>query len=150
MREGIAASRAIGAAVTLPSSLASLAQAYGQIGKVEQALDLIDEGLGLVEENEERCWEAELHRLRGELVLTKEEQAEAEVCFQLALHVARRQRARSWELRAATSLARLWQRQGKKTEAGTLLAGIYNWFGEGFDTADLVEARALLEALGCA
>ena len=148
MCEGIAASRAIGAAVTLPSSLASLAQAYGQAGKVEQALDLIDEGLGLVEENEERCWEAELHRLRGELVLTKEEQAEAEVCFQLALHVARRQRARSWELRAATSLARLWQRQGKKAEARTLLEGAYNWFGEGFDTADLVEARALLEALG--
>jgi predicted ATPase len=150
MCEGIAALRAIGAAVTLPSSLASLAQAYGQVGKIEQALDLLDEALGLVDENGERCWEAELHRLKGELVLRREEQAEAEVCFQLALHIARRQHARLWELRAATSLGRLWQRQGKKAEARALLDDIYSWFKEGFDTADLREARALLEAIGSA
>jgi predicted ATPase len=148
MCEGIAALRAIGAAVTLPSSLASLAKAYGQVGEIGIALDLFDEALGLVEENGERCWEAELHRLEGELLLMKEEEeAEAEACFQRALDVARRQRARSWELRAATSLSRLWHRQGKRAEARALLQGIYGWFSEGFGTADLVEARALLDAL---
>jgi predicted ATPase len=147
MCEGIAALRAIGAAVTLPSSLASLAGAYGQVGEIGKALDLLDEALGLVDENGERCWEAELHRLEGELLLMKEEQAEAEVCFQRALDVARRQRARSWELRAATSLSRLWHRQGKRAEARALLQGIYGWFSEGFGTADLVEAKALLDAL---
>jgi predicted ATPase len=147
MCEGIAASQAIGAAVTMPSSLASLAQAYGQVGEIGKALDLLDEALGLVDKNGERCWEAELHRLKGELMLRKEEQAGAEACFQLALDVARHQRARSWELRAATSLSRLWHRQDRRAKARALLQDIYGWFSEGFGTADLVEARALLDAL---
>jgi predicted ATPase len=145
--EGIAALRATGAAMTLPSSLALLAKAYAQVDKTEKALDLIDEGLRLVEENEERCWEPELYRLRGELMLRKEDQTEAEACFQLALGIARRQRARSWELRVAMSLSRLWFRQDKRPEARALLQGIYGWFSEGFGTADLVEARALLDLL---
>jgi predicted ATPase len=147
MCKGIAALQAIGTAVTLPSSLASLAEAYGQLGKVGEGLDLLDEALGLMDENSERCWEAELHRLRGELMLSNEEQAGAEACFQRALDVARSQCARSWELRAATSLSRLWHRQGKGAEARALLQGIYDWFSEGFGTADLVEARATLDAL---
>jgi predicted ATPase len=97
----------------------------------------------------ERWFEAELHRLKGDLLLalSMDHQAEAEVCFQQALDVARHQQARSWELRAAMSLSRLWQRQGKRAEAHELLAPIYGWFTEGFDTADLQEAKVLLEAL---
>jgi predicted ATPase len=133
--------------VTLPSSLASLAQAYGQVGEIGKALDLLDEALGLVDENRERCWEAELYRLKGELLLAKGEESQAEACFQHALDVARRQRARSWELRAATSLSRLWHRQGRRTEARKFLQEIYDWFSEGFDTPDLKEASALLDAL---
>jgi predicted ATPase len=102
-----------------------------------------------VEQYDERWWEAEIHRLRGVLLLrqTGTPQAEAEACFQRALDVARRQEAKSLELRAAMSLARLWQQQGKRAEAHELLAPIYSWFTEGFDTADLQEAKALLAAL---
>ena len=98
----------------------------------------------------ERWYEAERHRLKGDLLLavSAEHQAEAETCFQQALDVARHQQAKSWELRAAMSLARLWQRQGKRAEAHELLAPIYGWFTEGFDTADLQDAKALLDALG--
>jgi predicted ATPase len=98
----------------------------------------------------ERHTEAEMHRLHGELLLrhaVPEAQA-AEACFQRALDMARRQQAKWWELRAAMSLARLWQRQGKDSAARELLAPIYGWFTEGFDTADLQEAKALLAALG--
>ena len=96
-----------------------------------------------------RLWEAETYRLRGELLLqqTVTQADEAAGCFEQALAVARRQQARSWELRAAMSLARLWQQQGKCAEARELLAAIYGWFTEGFDTADLQEARALLQKL---
>jgi predicted ATPase len=97
-----------------------------------------------------RWWEAELHRLRGELLLQHSVASpeEAETCFQQALDVARRQEAKSLELRAAMSLARLWHQQGKRAEAKALLAPIYGWFTEGFDTADLQEAKALMEELG--
>jgi adenylate cyclase len=148
MHAGIAAWRATGAAVTLPGSLASLAQACGQAGKVGEAGSLLDEALYLVNENGERCWEAELYRLKGELLLLRgEKEAQAEACFQRAIDVARRQRARSWELRAATSLARLWQGQHRKEEACVLLQGVYDCFSEGFDTVDLEDAGALLDAL---
>ena len=98
-----------------------------------------------MEQHEERYWEAEIYRLRGVLLLrqTGTSQAEAETWLQQALDVARRQQAKSLELRAAMSLARLWQRQGKRGEARELLAPIYNWFTEGFDTADLQEAKAI-------
>ena len=107
------------------------------------------EALAIVDKTGE-CWcEAELYRLQGILLLTRsgEPYAEAETCLQQALALARRQQAKSWELRAAMSLSRLWQRQGKRAEAYELLAPIYGWFTEGFDTADLQEARVLLEEL---
>jgi predicted ATPase len=120
-------------------------------------LAALDEALTLVEQTEERYYEAELYRQRGELLLRhaaqshtaqdSQEQHDAEACFQHALAVARRQEAKSLELRAATSLARLWQCQGKHAEARELLASVYGWFTEGFDTADLQEAQALLDAL---
>jgi predicted ATPase len=103
-----------------------------------------------VEQHEERVWEAEICRLRGILLLrqTGTSQAEAEAWLQRALDVARHQQAKSWELRAAMSLSRLWQQQGKAAEAHALLAPVYGWFSEGFDTADLKDAKALLEVLG--
>jgi hypothetical protein len=104
----------------------------------------------LVEQHEERLWEAEVHRLRGVLLLrqTGTPQEKAEACFLQAMDVARRQQAKSLELRAAMSLARLWQQRGKRAEARELLAPVYGWFTEGFDTADLQEAKALLTELG--
>src|SRR5262249_43154198 len=105
--------------------------------------------LAAVDDTEECWWEAELHRLRGELLLrhTRGQSEEAEACFQEALGVACRQQAKSLELRAAMSLSRLWQQQSKRAAAYELLTPIYGWFTEGFDTADLQEAKALLEAL---
>jgi predicted ATPase len=98
----------------------------------------------------ERVWEPELYRLKGELLLqlSSDNQAEADTCFRHALEIARTQQAKSFELRAVTSLARLWQQQGKRQEAHDLLAPVYHWFTEGFDTADLQDAKALLDALG--
>ena len=105
--------------------------------------------LVLVERTEERFYEAELHRLQGELLLQQspDQQSDAEASFHKALDVSRRQEAKSLELRAAMSLARLWQHQGKKQEAHELLAPIYDWFTEGFDTQDLKDAKALLTDL---
>jgi tetratricopeptide (TPR) repeat protein len=132
-----------------PSALAQLAEAYGQSGRVEEGLSLLAEARAAVEHTGARFWEAEVQRLTGELLLRQavpdEEQADA--CFQQALDIACRQQAKSLELRAATSRARLWQRQGKHTEAREILVEVYGWFTEGFDTADLQEAKALLEAL---
>ena len=107
------------------------------------------EALPLVDTTGERWYEAGLYRLKGELLLQQhsDNDTEAGNCFQKALDIARNQQAKSFELRAATSLARLWQRQGKRQEAHDLLASVYNWFTEGFDTADLQEAKALLDAL---
>jgi adenylate cyclase len=112
---------------------------------------VLAEALALVDNTSERWYEAELYRLKGELLLgqagTQHRMDEAEGCFLRALGIASRQRARSWELRTAMSLSRLWQQQGKQADAYQMLAKIYSWFSEGFDTADLQEARALLEAL---
>ena len=110
---------------------------------------MLADALGLVEQTGERLWEAELHRLQGELLLalSMEHHMAATACFQRAIAMARHQQAKSLELRAAMSLTRLWQRQGKRDEAHELLASVYGWFTEGFDTADLQEAKALLEAL---
>jgi predicted ATPase len=128
--------------------LALLAEVSAQVGQIAAGLEALGEALAILDQSEARLWEAELHRLRGELLLrqTVAPVEEAEVCFQQALAVARRQQAKSWELRAAMSLARLWQQQGKRVEARELLAPIYGWFTEGFDTADLREGQALLEA----
>ena len=116
---------------------------------MEEGLRLINEGLTMSEETGERCYDAELHRLRGELFLkqTTFDEPQAEACFHQALSVAQSQQAKSWELRAATSLARLWQQKGKTAEAHDLLAPVYHWFTEGFDTADLKDAKSLLSEL---
>jgi adenylate cyclase len=110
----------------------------------------VDEALAVACSTGERYYEAELHRLRGELLLAQgigTAVAEAEICFERAIEVARRQSARSLELRATMSLSRAWQTQGKKLQAHTMLAEVYGWFTEGFDTVDLGKAKALLEEL---
>ena len=115
----------------------------------EEGLHVLTEALVVVDSTGERRDEAELYRIKGELLLRQAvpDVHQAAACFQQALAIARRQQAKSWELRAAMSLARLWQRQGKRAEARHLLAEIYGWFTEGFDTADLQDARALLNTL---
>jgi predicted ATPase len=154
MREGIAASQSIGVRLGLSGTLGSLAEAQAKAGQPEEGLATLAEALALVEETDERHWEAELYRLRAELLLMQGDDAEAEAslhqaenCFQHAVEVARRQQAKSWELRATVSLCRLWQEQGRMDKARQRLAEIYGWFTEGFDTPDLQEAKALLEEL---
>ena len=146
MRQGLAARRARGAGITLAEYSARLGEAYGRIGQAEAGLRLLDEALAVVDKGD-RWYEAELHRLKGELLLRQAvpDAPQAETCFQQALAVAGRQQARSWELRAAMSLSRLWHQQDKRAEARELLAPIYRWFTEGFDTPDLQEAKTLLE-----
>ena len=129
--------------------LALLAEAHGTLGEPEAGLAVLTEALTHVETTGERWYEPELYRLKGALLLqqSSDNQAEAESCFHKAMAIAQNQRAKSFELRAATSLARLWQQQGKRQEAHDLLAPAYHWFTEGFDTADLKDAKALLDAL---
>jgi predicted ATPase len=150
MHEGMAACQTTGAEGDRPYCLALVAEAYGRGKRYDEGLAMLEEALALVDQSEERYWEAEIHRLKGELLLAQsaEHQVEAEACVHTALDVAHRQQAKSLELRAAMSLGRLWQQQGKRAEAHALLAPIYGWFTEGFDTADLQEAKALLEELG--
>jgi predicted ATPase len=149
VRQGIAAWRATGAALAVPYLCTLLADVTTHLGHTEDGLQALAEAHSLVEQQEERWWQAEIARLRGVLLLRQSEttQAEAEAWLQRALDVARHQEAKSLELRAAMSLSRLWQQQGKQAEARALLAPVYGWFTEGFDTADLQEAKALLEAL---
>jgi predicted ATPase len=148
-RQGIAALRATGAALLVPYFCTLLAEVSAHLGHREDGLQALAEAHTLVEQQEERWWEAEIHRLRGVLLLRQPgtPQAEAETWLQRALDVARRQEAKSLELRAAMSLSRLWQQQGKQAEARELLASVYGWFTEGFDTVDLQEAKTLLEEL---
>ncbi len=131
------------------SSIGFAAEAYGKAGQPEEGLSIVAEALDRARKSGLRYYEAGLHRIKGELLLTQAvpDEEEAEGCFQKALEVARSQSAKSLELRAAMSLSRLWQRQGKQKEARQLLTDIYGWFTEGFDTADLREAKALLEEL---
>jgi len=147
--QGLAAYRTTGTEFFRPYFLALLAEAQRKVKRAEEGCRVLAEALTLVHTTGERYWEAELHRLRGELLLLQAlpEAQQAAACFQQALDVARSQQAKSLELRAAMSLARLWQQQGKRAAAYALLAPIYGWFTEGFDTADLQEAKALLEAL---
>jgi predicted ATPase len=149
LTQGLTAWRATGAEVARPYFLALLAEAHGSIGEPEAGLTMLTEALALVDTTGERWYESEIHRLKGALLLQQslDNQAEAENCFQQAIAIAQNQQAKSLELRTATSLARLWQQQGKRQEAHDLLAPVYGWFTEGFDTADLQEAKALLEAL---
>jgi predicted ATPase len=147
MREGMTAGQTIGVRFDLPGSLCTLAEALAKAGQPEQGLVTLAEAFALVEETDGRYWEAELHRLRAELLLMQGDEAEAEASVRKAVEVARRQSAKSWELRATTSLCRLWQAQGRVDEARQMLAEIYGWFTEGFETRDLQEAKALLEEL---
>lgn len=151
MHQGLAALRATGTEVNRTYYLSLLAEAYGQRGWTDEGLRVVAEALAGVQRGRERWWEAELQRLRGELLLGQEgarqQVAEAEQCFQQSLALARNQQAKALELRAAMSLSRLWQAYGKRAMAHELLAEIYGWFTEGFDTADLREAKALLEEL---
>jgi predicted ATPase len=147
LREGIDAYRATGLEIESSQWLALLAEACGKAGRIAEALDIIREALADVERTGIRYREAELNRLEGELRIGRDEER-LEMCFQRAIAIARAQQAKSFELRAALSLARLWRDQGKRDEACNLLAPLYGWFAEGFDTADLKKAKALLEELG--
>jgi predicted ATPase len=159
LHQGQQAYQDTGAAYERPYLLALQAELCRHSGDVPAALQALTAACAVVEHTGERRWEAELYRLQGECLLgwqdphhptagpwAKAEDAEA--CFHQALRIARCQQAKSFELRAAISLSRLWRQQGKQTEARALLAPVYDWFTEGFDTADLREARELLEALG--
>jgi predicted ATPase len=162
--QGLAAYRATGAELGRSHHLSLLVEAYTKAGRIEEASTVLAEALAEMQKSGERRWEVELYRLKGELLLqssglsswchdanpqslTSNLQAEAEACFHRAIDIARCQSAKVLELRATMSLSRLWQRQGKTAEARKLLAEVYGWFTEGFDTADLREARALLEEL---
>jgi predicted ATPase len=149
IKQGLSALRALGVGFGRLYYLALLAEVYGTLGQPEAGLTALTEALTLVDTTGERWYEAELHRLKGGLLLqlSADNQAEAGNCFHHALDIARDQQAKSFELRTATSLARLWQQQGKRQEAYDLLAPIYGWFTEGFDTVDLQDAKALLDAL---
>jgi DNA-binding SARP family transcriptional activator/predicted ATPase len=147
MHRGVATWHTLGLRIQHTQLLAMLTEAYGKTGRAEEGLKLLPEALEAVEKTNERYYEAELHRLKGELLLMQGVETKAEASFHQAIETARRQQAKSWELRAATSLSRLWQRQSKREEAQQMLAEIYNWFTEGFDTPDLKEAKALLEEL---
>jgi DNA-binding SARP family transcriptional activator/predicted ATPase len=147
LRQGLAAWETMRTRYRRPTFLAWLAEAYGKAGRAGEGLSVLDEALAQVEETDERCYEAELRRLKGELLLMQGHEAEAEASFHNAIEVARRQQAKSWELRATVSLCRLWQRQVKIDQARQMLAEVYGWFTEGFDTPDLKEAKALLEEL---
>jgi predicted ATPase len=124
-----------------------LTDAHLQAGRVERAQGVLDEAFEAVQRTGERMIEAELHRLQGEILLARGDEGEAEACFRQAIAVARGQQARSWELRATTSLARLLCQQGRREEGHARLADIYGWFTEGFDTPDLREARTVTDAL---
>jgi predicted ATPase len=148
MRQGLTTILATGLELSRPLWLVLLAEVAGHVGQVEEGLGLVAEALTAFEASGRGDMRAEAHRLQGELRqrLLPSDVLHAEACFRQALDIARRQQAKSWELRAAMSLSRLWQQQGKRDEARELLAPIYGWFTEGFDTADLQEAKALLAA----
>ena len=152
LRQGLTAYQDTGALLEQSVALTLLAEAHGKAGQAAAGSAVLTEAFGMVAQNGDRSFEAELYRLKGELQQQMQSRMPSpvstpEACFLQALDVARRQRARSLELRAATGLSRLWQRQGKQETARQLLAEIYGWFTEGFDTPDLQDARDLLEAL---
>ncbi len=148
---GINAHRSTGAIIYVPMYLSHLMRAYVEVGQFDDAWRCIEEAMRAVEKTKERLWEAEIHRIAGEIALKSPElrpaPEKAEAYFEKALAVARSQQAKSWELRAAMSLARLWRGQGKPQQGRELLAPVYGWFKEGFDTHDLKEAKALLSEL---
>ena len=146
---GITAWRSTGATMWMPLYLSYLARAHAELGQFDDAWRCIGEAMTAIETTKESWCEAEVNRIAGEIALQspKPDAAKAEAYFERALAVARQQQAKSWELRAAMSLARLWRDQGKLQQARELLAPVYGWFTEGFDTRDLKEAKALLDQL---
>ena len=146
---GLSANRSMGMTYLQPFFLSLMAVAHTALGQSSEASRCIDEAMTIIKKSEERWYEAEVNRIAGEIALMAPEPdaAKAQECFEQALAIARAQQAKSWELRAATSLARLWRDQGKREEARELLAPVYGWFTEGFDTLDLKEAKALLDEL---
>ena len=146
INSGIAAWRSIGSKLWMPNYLSYLGRAYAEIDQLNDAWRCIGEAMIAVETTKERLWKAEIHRMAGEIARTVDA-LKAEKYFEQALSVARAQQAKSWELRAAMSMARLWRNQGKPQQARELLAPVYGWFTEGFETRDLKEAQALLDEL---
>jgi predicted ATPase len=146
---GMAAMRTTGATLLTPFYLPHLARAHAELGQFEEAWRCIGEATTAAETTKDKWCEAEIHRTAGEIALMSPEPdaAKAQAHFEQAIAIARAQKAKSWELRAATSLARLWRDHGKRQQARDLLAPIYDWFTEGFDTLDLKEAKALLDEL---
>jgi predicted ATPase len=149
MTSGLSAWRSTGSTLWMPCYLSNLARAHAELGQCDAARQCVGEAMAAVEATKARWCEAEVHRTTGEIALTSPgaDAAKAETCFERALAIAREQRAMSWELRAATSMARLWCEQGKRREARELLAPVYGWFTEGLDTLDLMEAKVLLDEL---
>jgi predicted ATPase len=149
IRDGLAAYEATGSRLFTPFFLALLAEALALAGKIEEGLAALDDALAQAAVSGTRGWDAEIHRLRGELTgrLPCPDPAKAEKSFCTALAIARKQGTRGYELRAATSLARLWAQQGRRAEAGELMAPVYGSFTEGLDTQDLKDAKALIEEL---
>jgi predicted ATPase len=149
IREGMARRRAANIGAVWPWFLALFAEAQAALGEFDDGFRALDEALQWVGRNDERLYAAEVHRIKGELLLRQPapDPAQAECCFGEALNIARGAEAKSWELRAATSMARMWLRDSRSDDARTLLTPVYDWFTEGFDTADLVEAKDLLDQL---
>jgi predicted ATPase len=139
--------RATGCNVMTPFALTTLAEVYGMAAQPKEGLNRLDQAAKWVETTQERWGEAEMHRMRGTLFLSMPEHAAAEDSYRQAFAIAQRQSAKFWELRAALDLARLWRDQGKRTEARDLLAPVYGWFTEGFDTPVLQDAKAMLDQL---
>jgi len=147
LRSGLAAYRATGAELGVPDFLALLARAYEITGQIKEAMTQLNDALQVVERTDERWFEAELYRQKGQLLLRQGHAEAAEELYRKALGIAQEQKAKLWESRAAVSVARLWCDQGRRGEARDLLAPVYGWFTEGFDTPDLIEAKELLEEL---
>jgi predicted ATPase len=148
-QQGLAGLAQIGSEIGAPTFLAMLAEASWKLGRRDDALRAVDLGVGRAQERGQHFYSADLYRLRAEILLDMDGNAveEAEALFGQSLGIARRQEAKSFELRTATSLARLWQRQGKRDAARALLAPVYDWFTEGLDLRDLKDAKVLLEDL---
>ena len=149
LRQSVVARLEIGSHATVLYYMTLLARAYQQADRTDEGLRVLQEAQVSIDARGERWWEAEIQRLRGELLLSQSgaNAGDAEACFERALQISRRQEAKSLELRATMSLARLWRRQGKGDEVRRLLGECYTWFTEGFDTADLKEAKVLLDEL---
>jgi predicted ATPase len=147
MEQALGLLTSAGRRVTRPYMQAALARAKADVGKLADAFELVDDALSATKAHGE-CWsEAELHHVRGRLLMARGRFDESDMHLRQSVEISREQSARALELRASTSLARLWRDQGKRTEARHLLAPIYGWFTEGFDTSDLKEAKALLDEL---